>query len=83
MCTHFVRLEFFIQTFPFTEIVCHYAARGNWPNFPIYLQRPIADMSRYVFSMSDEGVRVYCKTLFVVVICHRPFFVPGKKIDIF
>ncbi|CAO1443106.1 unnamed protein product [Diamesa serratosioi] len=44
-------------------IVCYYAKNGHWPDYPIRLRELVYRFARFIFSMSDESIRFYCRKL--------------------
>ncbi|XP_039441680.1 uncharacterized protein LOC120422349 isoform X2 [Culex pipiens pallens] len=53
-------------------ILCYFAARGEWPQYPPHLQGAVLDLGRHVFAMNDYGLRNYCSKHYPVNQCHRP-----------
>lgn len=55
-------------------IVCYYAKNGRWPDYPLRLRELVYRFARFIFSMSDESIRRYCRQINNAGTTRRPFF---------
>lgn len=49
------------SSIPPTDIVCYFAQNGFWPRYPHRMGAPVQEMSRQVFEMDDDRVRIFCR----------------------
>ena len=65
----------YVQIAKLPGIVCYYAKNGQWPDYPQRLRELVHRFARFIFSMSDESIRYYCRKINVVgKTTRRPFF---------
>lgn len=66
-----------------SDILCYYAAKGRWPQYPKIMDNQVQEMSKKVFAMDDYALQKYCEGIFILKHCYRPFYVKGLCIFIF